>query len=373
MTSKFRYCLLCKKKETQDQCKYGPSIWKMGSIDEGVLIESRKRDKAEALFFAATLAATGSQSPQEFVKMGHIQGPGVELMRKMMEKRGKATVSGLDNQRVAHSARNRRVKKRPPILSTIGKVPGIAEGRIHFHSLRYPLKSGWTPREKMMAKMKSLESRVFGKSPETESVDRYKKLLSAYKAQSQAKPPSKTERHVYRLEDYGINVGRDRREGKNSQSRLLPRVKELPGNAARRRIYQMNLGRVPKSLGEGIDKNTLVMLMAKKIDEKKRKNYLLNSGYIGESKTPAWARNEGKDLEKGGLNKKGIASYRRENPGSKLSMAVTTDPSELKKGSKKWKRRKSFCSRSAGQMKMWPEAAKDPNSRLRLARRKWNC
>ena len=86
----------------------------------------------------------------------------------------------------------------------------------------------------------------------------------------------------------------------------------------------------------------------------------------------AWQRKEGKNPE-GGLNKKGIASYRRENPGSKLSMAVTTPPSKLKPGSKSAKRRKSFCSRSAGQMKMWSKAAKDPNSRLRLARRKWNC
>ena len=50
-------------------------------------------------------------------------------------------------------------------------------------------------------------------------------------------------------------------------------------------------------------------------------------------KTPAWTRKEGKD-PKGGLNRKGIASYRRENPGSKLSMAVTTSPSKLKPGSK---------------------------------------
>lgn len=86
----------------------------------------------------------------------------------------------------------------------------------------------------------------------------------------------------------------------------------------------------------------------------------------------AWQRKEGKNPE-GGLNAKGIASYRRENPGSKLSMAVTTPPSKLKPGSKSANRRKSFCSRSAGQMKMWPKAAKDPNSRLRLARKKWNC
>jgi hypothetical protein len=86
----------------------------------------------------------------------------------------------------------------------------------------------------------------------------------------------------------------------------------------------------------------------------------------------AWQRKEGKNPE-GGLNKKGIASYRKENPGSNLSLAVTTKPSELKKGSKSANRRKSFCSRSAGQMKMWPKAAKDPDSRLRLARKKWNC
>lgn len=89
-------------------------------------------------------------------------------------------------------------------------------------------------------------------------------------------------------------------------------------------------------------------------------------------KTPSWTRKEGKD-PKGGLNAKGVASYRRENPGSKLQTAVTTPPSKLKAGSKDAARRKSFCARSAGQMKQFPEAAKDPNSRLRLARKRWNC
>jgi hypothetical protein len=86
----------------------------------------------------------------------------------------------------------------------------------------------------------------------------------------------------------------------------------------------------------------------------------------------AWQRKAGKNPE-GGLNAKGVASYRAQNPGSKLQTPVTTKPSKLKPGSKDAKRRKSFCSRSAGQMKMWSKAAKDPNSRLRLARRKWNC
>ena len=46
--------------------------------------------------------------------------------------------------------------------------------------------------------------------------------------------------------------------------------------------------------------------------------------------SPAWQRKAGKNPS-GGLNKKGVASYRRANPGSKLKTAVTTKPSKLKK------------------------------------------
>jgi hypothetical protein len=70
-----------------------------------------------------------------------------------------------------------------------------------------------------------------------------------------------------------------------------------------------------------------------------------------------------------GMTKKGVAAYRKANPGSKLQTAVT----ESNPSSDRAKRRKSFCARSAGQMKMWPDAAKDPNSRLRQARKRWKC
>jgi len=70
-----------------------------------------------------------------------------------------------------------------------------------------------------------------------------------------------------------------------------------------------------------------------------------------------------------GMTQAGVKAYRRMNPGSKLSTAVTED----KPGPKRAARRKSYCARSAGQMKMFPKAAKDPNSRLRQARRRWKC
>lgn len=71
-----------------------------------------------------------------------------------------------------------------------------------------------------------------------------------------------------------------------------------------------------------------------------------------------------------GMTKAGVKRYRAENPGSKLKTAVT---GKVKKGSKAAKRRKSYCARSAGQMKKFPKAAKDPNSRLRQARKRWKC
>ena len=64
-----------------------------------------------------------------------------------------------------------------------------------------------------------------------------------------------------------------------------------------------------------------------------------------------------------GMTKKGVAAYRRRNPGSKLQTAVTTPPSKLKAGSKAAKRRKAFCSRS----RSWT------SDRGKAARRRWNC
>jgi hypothetical protein len=75
------------------------------------------------------------------------------------------------------------------------------------------------------------------------------------------------------------------------------------------------------------------------------------------------------------LNKKGVASYRRENPGSKLQTAVTTKPSKLDPDSKAAKRRKSFCARMSGMKKhnTSSETANDPDSRINKSLRKWNC
>ena len=64
--------------------------------------------------------------------------------------------------------------------------------------------------------------------------------------------------------------------------------------------------------------------------------------------------------EGAGMTAKGVAKYRRDNPGSKLKTAVT---GKVKPGSKAAKRRKSFCARSRG----WT------GERGKAARRRWRC
>ena len=71
-----------------------------------------------------------------------------------------------------------------------------------------------------------------------------------------------------------------------------------------------------------------------------------------------------------GMTKKGVAAYRRKNPGSKLQTAVT----EKNPKGKRAKRRKSYCARSLGQLKRSSAKTRnDPNSRIRQARRRWRC
>ena len=97
----------------------------------------------------------------------------------------------------------------------------------------------------------------------------------------------------------------------------------------------------------------------------------LANGGSAKGKMPARNKKNFRPTKSGaGMTQAGVKAYRRLNPGSKLKTAVT---GKVKPGSKAANRRKSYCARSAGQMKKFPKAAADPNSRLRQARRRWKC
>ena len=112
-----------------------------------------------------------------------------------------------------------------------------------------------------------------------------------------------------------------------------------------------------------LDANTKL----KKAEAAARAKLQMKSG----GSTPAWTRSEGKN-KTGGLNAKGVASYRAANPGSKLQTAVTTKPSKLDPDSKDAKRRKSFCARMSG-VKGPMKDEKGRPTRKALSLKKWNC
>ena len=72
-----------------------------------------------------------------------------------------------------------------------------------------------------------------------------------------------------------------------------------------------------------------------------------------------------------GLSQAAVDAYRRENPGSKLQTAVT----EKKPKGKRAKRRANFCRRMKGMKSKLTstKTARDPDSRINKALRRWNC
>jgi len=88
------------------------------------------------------------------------------------------------------------------------------------------------------------------------------------------------------------------------------------------------------------------------------------------SKSPAWQREEGQS-ESGGLNEKGRKSAKAQ--GHNLKAPVSSKMAS--KSDKAATRRNSFCSRMTGMKKKLTSAqtARDPNSRINKALRKWDC
>ena len=142
-------------------------------------------------------------------------------------------------------------------------------------------------------------------------------------------------------------------------------MKVMP-SSAKQRHHQAEMAKYKAMMGDSFVDQVAPKKFAK-FDKKTNEEVELDE-------VAAWQRKEGKNPE-GGLNQKGIASYRAENPGSKLSMAVTTKPSKLKAGSKSANRRKSFCARMSGMKRKLTSAktASDPDSRINKSLRKWNC
>lgn len=74
------------------------------------------------------------------------------------------------------------------------------------------------------------------------------------------------------------------------------------------------------------------------------------------------------------IPRKGKAKVKTLKSGKKISYGqsgkVKDGTSRVKPGTAKGD---AYCARSAGQMKKFPKSAKNPNSPLRLSRKRWKC
>ena len=113
------------------------------------------------------------------------------------------------------------------------------------------------------------------------------------------------------------------------------------------------------ALDDGIDSETL-WEMLEEVSDEELFEYAIDK--------------KGHKSSEGGLTQKGVDAYNRKTGGN-LQTAVTTPPSKLDPDSKAAKRRKSFCARMGGMKKRLTSAktARDPDSRINKALRKWNC
>jgi|TARA_R100001015_G_C4595940_1_gene151141 hypothetical protein len=89
------------------------------------------------------------------------------------------------------------------------------------------------------------------------------------------------------------------------------------------------------------------------------------------AKSAAWQRKEGQN-KAGGLNAKGRASYKKQTGGT---LKPPVSAKKAKSSKKAASRRKSFCARMCGMKSRLTseKTARDPDSRINKALRKWDC
>jgi len=213
--------------------------------------------------------------------------------------------------------------------------------------------------------------------PKTNEAEKTKNLIDKYKINNDPKPPkpvTKAEKPKGFTSTKSGNYTRNTKKKNDGKGTALARY---AAGAAIGYAVAKSQNRKPSDVPTQPDvlperlPDEKPMIKAK--DEKKKKTVMASYDWRAELDED-WQKVNRQD-KTDGLSKKAVKAYRRENPGSKLKTAVTKDPKKLKKGSKDAKRRLSFCRRMKGMKKRLTSAktARDPDSRINKALRRWNC
>jgi hypothetical protein len=350
-----RYCPKCEKDETRGECKYGPKFWDLYSLPinlgkkhtpntphPGNFPESYDHEYSMARSELSTIISAAKRLRK---KIGKGEGELEAWVQSKITKAADYIDTAADYVDSGEMKEETEVKEKPATSAEKKKIAKMRE----LHRLMLATKSG---REVSDVAKESV-------SIEDANGNHYAEFIDIIKPE-----PLKASKGIGSEmlgEGPSFEIGSKKTTGFGALTKSG--AEQLGPIAIKKRQEKASEVDVPRfSPGS----------MAKMADsyEPEKKSF---TQFVSEA-SAAWQRKEGKNPE-GGLNKKGIASYRKEHPGSHLSLAVTTKPSKLKPGSKKAKRRKSFCSRMKGMKAKLTSAktAHDPNSRINKSLRKWNC
>ena len=454
MSSK-KYCRLCRKKETREQCSYGPRLYDKYSVDDAteketaaaavesgisendiknfsnIIIEkSKSGDSSLRDWFSKSRSSDG--------KPGWVQLGGKYAGKPCAKQPGQTTKPKCGSSKMKRNldkgeeeAAFRRKQREDPNPNRKGKAINvkteetILEGD-YWHPDPEKDRQMSGAGNKARAREDGPSSRPAAKRDDSKKLRPGESYMDYNKRQKGYTPPKKKKSLLGKLGLRKEEVEFNAEGNKNCGCGQNPCLTFGEGNEKKRK----NALQIQKVIGEKHDTPKNVKKIAKELDkavemhksqakrlrkagisednlnekcwkgyEKKGMKTMFGKRYpncVKKEEFSDWRDElgyEGKDDSKklqeddmkgmsvksghkrptksgAGMTAKGVAAYRRRNPGSKLQTAVT---GKVKKGSKDAKRRKSYCARSAGQMKKFPKAAKDPNSRLRQARRRWNC
>ena len=108
---------LREKKKKKDDEDYIVDVMKgknkitIGPVVKEEYLQERKRDTAANALLSLAFATNAAQSPEALVRSGHIEGPGMQLMGRMMSRRKEAN-RNLDSGRVSHPSRNKKRREK---------------------------------------------------------------------------------------------------------------------------------------------------------------------------------------------------------------------------------------------------------------------
>ena len=304
-----RYCPKCEKDETRDECKYGPKYWDMFSSPSSLSPNQLK-------FSIAQVHPANESKEYKQIKEDH-----------------KEIASGKKKDDEGYMARSE--------FDTIMKAVSLLRKNIKKGNQQLP---AW------------VQSKI---TKATDYIDTASDYLDSDEEVSEAC------RNGY------IAKGM-KKKGKKMVPNCVPEqlsfeINKTEHNTAKRIA---KIEKLTKSPNEHERESALRRLSGPSLPLANSYTPKSFAKFMSEA-SAAWQRKEGKNPE-GGLNAAGVASYRRQNPGSKLQTAVTTKPSKLKPGSKDAKRRKSFCARMGG-VKGPMKDEKGRPTRKALSLKKWNC